>query len=172
MATRQFRRGGFRTSRRHQFEWWRAEFDETVIAAASTKALVVGIAAVTGLDVTIERQYLSVLMTSASTADTNGFLALGSVIVSSDAFAAGAASVPGPVTDKDSPWVLHQNVITQNEFSSGVGFEKTAMSMFESKARRRMTNNELLALVLETDALSDAVTVRTGWSGLVRVQGT
>ncbi len=102
-------------SRTHQFDWARAS-DIDTIAAASTKLLWGSFAPLLGIDVTIERMIVTLLLQSdQEIASEEQNIAIGMIVASNDAIAAGAASIPGPVSDNDADWALHKwcfNTIT------------------------------------------------------------
>ncbi len=78
--------------------------------------------------------------------------AIGFGLVSDQAFAAGAASVPGPWSDPDwAGWFLWQAFRWQLEFADATGrqlFDR--IFQFDSKAMRKVGANETLVLVAES----------------------
>ena len=74
------------------------------------------------------------------------------LVVSVDAFAAGAASIPGPITDAESDlWLVHQYMVSDFIFGSAVGFDSMGGRSYEidSKAMRKQTEDEVLVLMFE-----------------------
>jgi hypothetical protein len=77
--------------------------------------------------------------------------AFGMCVVSDNAFAAGAASIPGPFTDTDSElWFVHQYLFSPTTIS-GAGTLRDAMFQYEidSKAMRKFTQEERIVLMVE-----------------------
>ena len=74
---------------------------------------------------------------------------LGLIVVSTDAFVAGAASVPSPLEDLNAEWVWHQLIV----FSPSQTTEtQTALDQYDrgsidSKAMRKMNEAEVLGFV-------------------------
>ena len=78
--------------------------------------------------------------------------AFGMCVVSLDAFTAGVASLLGPVSDAGSDlWFVHQWMMFDLRFASGVGLEPhfDRQYEFDSKAMRRVTEEERVVLVVE-----------------------
>jgi len=80
------------------------------------------------------------------------FGAFGVCVVSDDAFAAGAASIPGPFTDSDSDlWVLHKYIFTDFTVATAIGVQARGGNQYElsSKAMRKFTPDETVAVMIE-----------------------
>ncbi len=154
-------------------EWVRSTQSDT-ITAADTKNLVAASVPGIGLDVVVER----VIVTASVVSDQNiasetQQVALGAIVATEDAFAAGAASIPGPVSDPSADWMLHKWMFQQFSFQTAAGVTPVnRVYEIESRARRRLPNDKNLVFVLETGALSAGVTVLTGISCLARLRGT
>ena len=95
-------------------------------------------------------------------------------MVSEDAFAAGAASVPGPITDGDADWMMHGFMPNRFNFRDGTGADSIGGAVFanDSKARRRVADGHGLCFILETGAASSGLVVAQGISVLARMRGT
>ena len=168
-------RRSFGVRRQHQFAWDRGDFISTTLAAASTKALVVLFIPGSGLDITIERIYTTTLLRSDQAAGSeNQLVAFGAIVVSMDAFTAGAASVPGPISDGDADWMMHGFMPNRFNFRDGTGSDSIGGAVFQndSKARRRVADGHGLAFVLETGAASSGLVVAQGITALARMRGT
>jgi hypothetical protein len=67
----------------------------------------------------------------------------GKVIVSDQASAAGAASVPSPVGNADAPWFVYEPFVHVLAFSSAIGFEEgsgaTSNFTIDSKAMHKVS---------------------------------
>ncbi len=94
---------------------------------------------------------------SVSTALMRGAFGIG--IVSSDAFAAGIASMPGPHSDSSWPgWIWHQFWSIQAGVDAAIpGDEKIVDLEIDSKAMRKQGENETLFGMSEVVAESGAV---------------
>ncbi len=77
--------------------------------------------------------------------------AFGLCVVSGDAFAAGAASIPGPFTDDESDlWVVHQYVYSSLVFGDATGFQLLNTNFdIDSKGMRKITEEERLVVMVE-----------------------
>ena len=77
-------------------------------------------------------------------------IAWGVILVSSDARAAGAGSVPGPSSDGDAPWLAHGFLSLSSLAEAAVQpqalFDRGEVA---SKAMRRMKSSEELIIVAE-----------------------
>ena len=87
---------------------------------------------------------------SAAAEDPQGDL--GEIIVSDQAVAAGAASIPDPSAidgDPDADWYIHQPVTISYQILSSVGFVKNLSERYtiDSKAMRKVGANEDSALM-------------------------
>ena len=82
--------------------------------------------------------------------------ALGMMVVSDQASAAGAASIPGPRTNADAPWFVYEGLVDPFLFASGVGFTGGGsggyMTKVDSKSMRKVGNNEDVVVMLEQRA--------------------
>ena len=95
-------------------------------------------------------------------ADESPFGAYGLCIVSNNAFAAGIASIPGPYTDADSDlWFVHQFLRTTLLFGSNIGFDGQAGASYtiNSKAMRKLTDEETIAVVVENGSTTAGATM-------------
>ena len=73
-------------------------------------------------------------------------------IVNEDAFAAGAASIPGPFTDANSDlWFVHQFLMVDMRFVSAVGVEPMygRQYEFDSKAMRKQNEEQRVVVMIE-----------------------
>ncbi len=77
--------------------------------------------------------------------------AMGMIVVSADAFAAGVASMPGPLTDGGNDWFVW---VPFGGFSfGGIGpGELLVRKEFDSRGMRKMKFGEVIAVVLEIEA--------------------
>jgi len=78
-------------------------------------------------------------------------------VVSEDAFAAGAASLPGPITDVGSDlWFVHQYLYAPIRVASDVGQIWGAQYAIDSRAMRKISDEERAVLVVESTASGGA----------------
>jgi len=91
-------------------------------------------------------------------ADEFPFGAFGMCIVSNDAFAAGAASLPGPYTDAASDlWFVHTFLVSNMLAGSNEGFQELGKQVqyeIDSKAMRKLTDEESVAVMIENAHIS------------------
>ena len=76
----------------------------------------------------------------------------GMIVVTDQAVAAGSASVPGPVTDPDAGFHVYEPWVNSFLFATAIGFQEpagTTVPSADSKAMRKVGNNEDLAVVCE-----------------------
>ena len=89
---------------------------------------------------------------STYAADLNIVGAFGICVVSTDAFAAGVASIPGPFTDAEwNGWFVWRSFSYVVEQSSDVGVMQAAkFQEIDSKAMRKIATNETIVQVAES----------------------
>jgi len=105
------------------------------------------------------------IIPSTAGADLNIVGAFGIGIVTSEALAAGVASVPEPFTDADwGGWYVWRSFSYNLEFSDATGLNFLNWNFeVDSKAMRKITTNESLVLVAESQggAFSISTPIRT-----------
>ena len=136
---------------------------ETSIGAASTKVLLQRLTAasiaIIGAPTTVVRTRGNLIVRSdqiIATEIQNG--AFGMAVVSEEAAVAGAASIPGPVSEASwDGWFLWFSVQNVFSFTSGVGTDSQGGRLFEfdSKAMRKVEDNESVVVMYESGANSD-----------------
>ena len=85
--------------------------------------------------------------------------AFGLCVVSDPAFAAGAASIPGPITDIDSNlWFVYQPFLRSLKFSTAASYVADFMGEYviDGKAQRKVTEEETVAVMVENASASTA----------------
>ena len=78
--------------------------------------------------------------------------AFGMCVVSEDAFAAGAAAIPGPFSDADSDlWFVHQFMYSSFQFADATGRTNPTGMQYQinSKAMRKLTEEERVVVMTE-----------------------
>ena len=86
------------------------------------------------------------------------------IVVSDEAVAAGAASIPSPISDASSPWFVWQPLESSVVVASGVGFQEPSGRNYEvdSKAMRKVGQGEDIALMVQEDNTFGAIVSVTG----------
>ncbi len=151
------RNRGFTRSARRQLTWVGPAEQAYVTVTNGSKVIIASFdAATNGLPkptVVRTRGEVSVVPTTFA-ADLDIIGAYGLAIVSDRAFAAGAASIPGPFTDAGwDGWFVWRSFSQHVEFIDGTGFLITRMAHeVDSKAMRKITDDETLVLMAESQA--------------------
>ena len=132
--------------------------------AASTTTLDTGVAAlVSSLNAaalalrpfTIVRTYLSIFYGTDNIANESRLGGVGMAVVSDQASAVGVTAVPTPMTELGSDlWYLHQVCLGRTVFSTAAAFDAVGGVQYhiDSKAMRKVNNDQDLILVAESDA--------------------
>jgi len=160
---RSFRRViGGRTRSVRENTWGSLEITQVAIAA-NTKVLVgsLNAAALALRPFTIVRTHLTQLWVSDQTAAAEVALgAMGFIVATEQAIAAGVASLPDPITEADSPWFLWQGMQSFFQFVTAAGFETQAGREYQtdSKAMRKVGTNEDIAMVVANLDANDGCT--------------
>ncbi len=157
MAFPRGRSGRIASSSRRLTEWTDGPGNPSVqqITAAGATQVTTGLEALEALTVVRIRGEISLKLSTVTTVG-DGFtnLGLGIGLVTTDAFDAGAASLPGPLTDKDwSGWIWHQ-LMGQMAGSATTEVGRFPMEairyVIDTKAMRKMRPNQVLVGVVET----------------------
>ena len=92
-------------------------------------------------------------------ATERAFGALGLCVVSDQALAAGAGSLPDPVADKGSDlWFMYQAWSAFFKFGTGVGFNDVSRVFdFDSKAMRKVSPDEAVVMMVGNGSSTDGV---------------
>ena len=103
----------------------------------------------------------------------NALIAMALGIMSTDAFAAGGASLPDPSGNADYPWLWWQTINLATNFTLAAGSDQVAgmttrVVQVDSKAMRRVKPNETLSLVFQYVNVSGNPTIQVD-AGLIRV---
>jgi len=143
---------------------WAGIFAFTAVADNSKTLVAVGNAALLALrPFTIVRTHLELNFQSDQSAATQlQFGAFGIAVVNDTAAALGITAVPAPITNLDSDlWYVHQSMLASFISKTQVGIEATAGKQYtiDSKAMRKVNNDQNIVLVLESDTLGGGVAV-------------
>ena len=149
----------------------------TTTVSASAKVLLGGFTLSNpGIDETILRT-VGVLgvRTDQTSATELQIGALGLIVVNDLAVAAGAASIPGPITDRgDDGWFLYVPIVQGFQFATAVGFDARNMTqyMFDSKAKRKVQDGFQIAIMVENASSADGFNIASVFRLLSQVTGT
>ena len=153
-------RGGFPRTRRRQTHW--AEMaGATTLSATTATLLAVSQAGHEGETVARLRGLCAVTLETGASVDDGFFGAIGFAIVTSAAAAAGVASIPTPITEAGwDGWFLHRyfDVRTGTSAADGSGFARLEL---DSKAMRKVNEDEAIVMVSEVIEDGTAVAVLT-----------
>ncbi len=155
------RRGGVVT--RRQNVWLGVNVQTTAIAAA-TAVLVASLnaAALALRPFTVVRTRMLIRWSSDQSAATERpFGAIGQIVVSDEAAAAGVASIPDPVTNPSAPWFFYEPLSDEIIFKSGVGIDSGAgyVVLGDSKSMRKVGQNEDITLIATNSSSTDGANV-------------
>ena len=140
---------------RRESMWLSIPVASDTITSGSVLMSVLNAAALELRPFTVIRTHITLHVNSDQiAADELQICAFGLEVVSEAAAAAGVASIPTPFTELDSDfWFLHQIIMAEFTFASGVGFDadggKTVT--IDSKAMRKVNNDEQVAIVAQGD---------------------
>ncbi len=157
------RRGGQRMDK----EWSSIPSTNSVIVASSTVLQGAVTLGTSGTVIRMIGEY-TIVPTSAPAASDAVLIGVGIGVVSSDAFTAGAASVPDPSGDPEYPWLYwasHPIVF------SGTGTTGAAIAFrhrFDVRSMRKMKPKESLAMIIQYVDIAGTPPI-TFLNGLVRV---
>ncbi len=138
---------------RQPTSWSRGVF-QTITVPAATKVLIGSFTLENpGISETVRRTRGTMLIESDQSAAVEKQLgAMGWIIITANALAAGAASIPGPVTDAaDDAWFVWEPIVGSSASTDGAGinvFPDIAVP-FDSKAMRKVEEPNVLAIMVE-----------------------
>ncbi len=148
------RRQFVRSRQRTASDWGRLIDPHTSVAAASKVLLASFVLSNPGIGETVRRTHVMLSVVSdqnAALEQQNG--AFGMMIVSDLALAAGAASIPGPVTDaSDDGWFVWFGVSQANAGFIGGAVTGSLVDsyVFDSKAMRKVADGFSIAVMYES----------------------
>ena len=156
MARRAFR-PGVRTSRRRTD--WSSIVPETTFTGLAAATAILDSTITATLPTTLIRSVGQLTVTSDQQAvGENPFGAVGLCVVSDQSVAIGVTALPTPYTDPESDlWLFHQFWSASMIFASAVGIHKIDQQYkLESKAMRKMSEDQTLCLIIENGSAADA----------------
>ncbi len=168
MARRSFVRSARRATQ------WTSTVPETafIILAAGSSVIDSTFVTTSGAPETLIRvRGLFTVQTDQTAAAEAPFGAIGIAVVSDEAAAAGAASVPLPYTDAESDlWVMHQFFAAPFEFGTAVGFSDVARQYeIDSKAMRKVSEDQTLVLMVQNGSAAHGMQYRLDLRLLAKV---
>ncbi len=174
MARRQFvTRAPLRQGQRRQFVWFGISVVRTALPGNAKVLLATLNAVALALrPFTVVRSRITLQVESdQSAASEFAHGAFGHIVVSDQAIAAGSASVPGPVLATDAPFFVYEPFIHSFVVISAIGVEEPAGTVIEvdSKAMRKVGNNEDLAFMVQSTSTSQGSIVSVQGRYLVKL---
>ena len=143
-----------RSTQVRQNVWLQVNLTSTAIPGSSTTLLSsLNAAALALRPFTVVRSRIFALIQSDQvTAAEEVHGALGVIVVSDQASAAGAASIPAPVSNADAPFFIWEGVVNAFIIASNSGFSEPTGTRIniDSKAMRKVGNNEDVAFQFQT----------------------
>ena len=165
MAARATRSRGRPSGRRGGTNWARLVPTGLTTVAAATKALLITFALDNpGISETVRRTRGMIWLKSDATSVEDQLGALGIILANDLALAAGAASLPGPVTDaSDEGWFVWQPTLMSVANSSNPGVNGYQFE-FDSKAMRTIDDGFGLAVMYENASATFGLQVAVAMS--------
>ena len=114
---------------------------------------------------TIVRTHIAYRIASDQVVASESYgIGIGMCVVSDQATAIGVTAVPTPVTDAQSDfWFLHQFAFGEFLFATAAAFTEDSLThRIDSKAMRKVSEDEDVLLVIENTGLGGGVTIDIG----------
>ncbi len=141
---RSFRGPGLRRSS----DWSGIDAAVVVNLPAANKLLLVGFVP-TAAEMTIHRIRGLLIISADVTTSENQVGAIGAIIATDTAVAAGVASLPDPLTDiNDDGWLMYQAFGMRSGDPSGTGNQTSLQVPFDSKAMRKIQSGHQVVFVI------------------------
>ncbi len=171
MAHRRTRSFGRTVGSKRQTEWISLAFSNIASSAVGSTLYGIGFTpVVSGL--TLIRLRGELIVSSLLNAATDAMqMATGVMLVSEEAFAAGVASIPSPITDIDDDWLWHQWHSVQSGTLGAPGQGTEYRFPIDNKAMRRFPGGKVLVAVTEVILEDGTVVVDTilNMRGLIKL---
>ena len=154
---------------------WGVHSDATLTSiAGGTKILIGGFSLSNqGIDETVLRVRGSMMVKPSVGVDALAIGAWGMCVVTDLAAAAGAASIPGPITNGgDDVWFVWEPIQVLTEFKDSTGEQFLQGHSFDSKAKRIVETGYQIAIMAENAHASQAFTLGLQFRLLSMVRGT
>ncbi len=176
MARRSVQRSSTRRSTPNRS--WTGSFSATTATVGAASKVLLGSFSLSNsnIDETVLRTVGVISIQSDQVAaDELQIGAFGLIIVSDLAVAAGAASIPGPITDRaDDGWFVYVPFCQSLEFISAVGVlpDMATQYQFDSKAKRKIAEGQNIAIMVENANSAGAFAIMNVFRMLSQVTGT
>ena len=166
-------RGNFRVSWRQSL-WFEFDAVSTTLAAAGNAVIQTSLnaAALALRPFTVVRTRGLIHLTSDQVvASEFQDVALGAIVLQEPAIAAGAGSVPTPVTEDASDWFVYERMMNDFLFfdATGVSVNDGRQRLVDSKAMRKVDLGMDIGVIVEASALSDGAIVTTYLRMLIKL---
>ena len=176
MATSRRSRSSFQRRSNPNRSWSGFAFTAFVAVAANTKILLGSFTLSNpGIDETILRTVGQLAVVSDQLAATEAQIgAFGFIPVTGLALAAGAASIPGPITDSNADWFFYVPFANQFSLASAASFAVVGSLNipFDSKAKRKFNEATAIAVMVENSSATHGFNVAFVLRMLGMVSGT
>ena len=156
---RRFTRGVSRGAKR-ETSW--TSLQPSVVAVQGGSAVLMGSLNATLLAkrpfTIIRSHFILHIATDQLSADERQFGAFGMCVVSDQAMGIGVTAVPTPITDANSDlWFVHQYLVSDFLVISAIGVDGDSGHQYQvdSKAMRKVNDDQDLAIVLEVSSVGD-----------------
>ena len=161
-------RAPIRTRSTRQFVWSNIISSLITTSLGTGKAVGTSIGVASGGGVTLirTRGNLSLHLDPTAIGDATQ-VGVGLGLYTSDAFAAGAASMPGPLTEVDYDWIFHTVLVLGPSFTAtedGTNILHNLWVEVDSKAMRKLKPNQVLGWIVEGAFLAGSGVVDIGIS--------
>ena len=147
-----------RSGRRPDYQWNGATWAQA--GQGTTHSLGSGTIVVFNAPGTIMRVrgYASITIDAGAAADSM-VLALGLIVANDDLVSAGATAFASPINDLDADWLWHSFFPVHAESATpGDGADHNVQQVIDSKAMRRVKQNDNLAMVIDGQVLAGTPT--------------
>ena len=147
----------------HNKEWTTFFIDGTALDLAIGSIVAFSALVADEAETLLRSRGLVKLVLDASSINESATVAMGLAMVSARAVAAGAASLPRPASEGSFPWLWHDWGIVSSFAGAGTGgIAEVSTVIVDSKAMRKVKEDEVLALVFEIAESTDG-------GGVVRI---
>jgi len=105
-------------------------------------------------------------VTARGAAGDAAVLGIGMLPQSSAAVAAGVNSMPLPITDVSSPWLMHRQVVFDSNIAppNGTDIGGNQHIMIDNKSMRKFDLNQALQIVVQNTVLAGTLSISIGYA--------
>ncbi len=157
---------------------WTGSFSSDAVTVPASTKILLGSFSLSNpnIDETILRTVGRVYVSSDQSVATERQIgAFGLILVSDLAVTAGAASIPGPISDRDHDgWFVYVPIVQSFLFKDATGIQENAGVGydFDSKAKRKIEEGTKIAIMVENAMSTHAWQVSNVFRMLTMVRGT